>query len=135
MAPTVNDEIGRAIVAGIGVLTILVLAPIAAMQVVECVRRSRQPDGLQTYRLATVALVSALLEIMAWRLLIWLDVVLWSGALLGPTMARWRLDMGIGGTILMLCVFVSGVFWKDRLGLWKRGMHQRMTRVHNGDTE
>lgn len=108
------DTVGRATVAAIGLVNVLLLLPVALIQLVELARRMRTHDRLQWHRLATATFVLGMVEFLSWRLLIWWDVTFWGMGLLGPTPERWRLDLLVGATILALTTPLVYVFWRDR---------------------
>lgn len=111
-----SDETGRGLVAVIGMLTALCVVPVLLVQAVDAARRFRAGDGLQVYRWSTLSLFGFIVLITCWRLLIWLDVTLWLGRVLGPTAARWRLDLFVGGSMLLLAAYPTFVFWRARSG-------------------
>lgn len=108
------DTVGRATVAAIGLVNVLLLLPVALIQAVDLVRRMRTQDRLQWHRLATATFVLAMVMFLCWRLLIWADVAFWAMRLLGPTQDRWPLDLVVGTTILALTTPLVYVFWRDR---------------------
>lgn len=109
-----TDGMGRLAVAAIGLINVLLLLPVALIQLLEFANRLHAHDRLQLHRLATASFVLAMVAFLGWRLLIWADVSFWAGRVLGPTQDRWRLDLGVGMTILALTTPLVFVFWRDR---------------------
>ncbi len=109
-----TDQIGRALVAVLGVTTVLCLLPIIVVQVIEYVRWFKNGDGLGPYRIATASIFLCAATILTWRLAIWLDVTLAGQTWLGPTMERWRLDLTVGAICQILAVYPAWIFWRDR---------------------
>lgn len=114
-----TDEQGRAIVAVLGITTALCLLSCTLAITTEAIRNARSGDGLQPYRLVSLALFLGATFLYGWRATIWLDQVLWAGALLGPTPGRWRLDLMVGLVGQALLGYAAWIYWRDRWRVWR----------------
>lgn len=109
------EQVGRVMVAVLSATTILCLGPIIVVQFADYWKRHKDGDGLGEYRAATAAIFLCAVIILSWRLAIWLDLTLANQAWLGPTMARWRIDLVIGTLCQLAASYPTYIWWRDRL--------------------
>jgi hypothetical protein len=114
-----SDVMGRVLVAWIGLAAVLCMVPVIVVILAEALRNIGSGDPYQPYRWSTVSMFGLGTLFVVWREVIWLDVALFAGRLLGPTAMRWPLDLVVGLVALMLAAYPSYVFWRARAhGQW-----------------